>query len=197
MDVALETRRASGPRASPPNAVPLRQTRGARQRDAPEDGVTRMHFEYLSDHPELIPELARLHHAQWSYLRPSETLIERTARLASCRGRGGVPSVVVALEDGALVGSAMLVSNDMSTRPVLTPWLAGVYVVDACRGRGYGSALVRRIESEAANAGTQRLYLYTPDAEGFYEPLGWSVDERCEYLGQQVAVMSKALREDV
>jgi GNAT superfamily N-acetyltransferase len=152
-----------------------------------------VHIDYLSDHPALIPELARLHHAQWSYLRPDETLAERTARLASCRGRGGVPSVVVALEDGALVGSAMLVGNDMSTRPVLTPWLAGVYVVDGCRGRGYGSALVRRIEAEAEGAGADRLYLYTPDAEGFYEALGWTVDERCEYLGQEVAVMSKRL----
>jgi GNAT superfamily N-acetyltransferase len=152
-----------------------------------------VHIEYLWDHPALIPELARLHHAQWSYLRPGETLAERTARLASCRGRGGVPSVVVALEDGRLLGSAMLVGNDMSTRPVLSPWLAGVYVVDDCRGRGYGSALVKRIETEAALAGANRLYLYTPDAQGFYERLGWAVDERCEYLGHQVAVMSRPL----
>lgn len=152
-----------------------------------------MQIEYLADHPSLIPELARLNFEQWGHFRPSETLEDRTRRLEASCGRGGVPSVVVALEDGALCGAAMLVAHDMDTRPELTPWLAGVYVVASCRGRGYGSALVRRIESEASAIGVRRLYLYTPDAMGLYAPLGWEVDERCEYLGQDVAVMSKPL----
>jgi GNAT superfamily N-acetyltransferase len=152
-----------------------------------------MRISYLADHPRLIPELARLHFTQWAHLRPAETLEQRTRRLEACCGRGGVPSVVVALEDAALVGSAMLVANDMDTRPDLTPWLAGVYVAEDARGLGYGAALVRRIESEAAAIGVERLYLYTPDAEEFYARLGWTVDERCRYLGQRVAVMSKPI----
>lgn len=152
-----------------------------------------MQIEYLADHPSLVPELARLHFKQWGYLRPEQTLEHRTRRLAECCGRGGVPSVVVALEDGALCGSAMLIASDMDTRPGLTPWLAGVYVVPACRGRGYGSTLVRRVESEAATLGVRDLYLWTPDAADFYAPLGWTVDESCEYLGKQVTVMSKTL----
>jgi GNAT superfamily N-acetyltransferase len=150
-----------------------------------------MQIEYLADHPLLVPKLARLHFEQWGYLRPDESLEHRTRRLEASCGRGGVPSVVVALEGGALCGSAMLLANDMETRPDLTPWLAGVYVVAACRGRGYGSALVRRVESEAAAFGVERLHLYTPDSVDFYSRLGWDLDERCEYLGQEVAVMSK------
>jgi len=152
-----------------------------------------MRIEYLADHPDLVGELVRLHFEQWGHLRPDESLEQRTGRLEACLGRGGVPSVLVALEDGALCGSAMLVANDMATRPELTPWLAGVYVVEDHRGRGIGSALVRRVESEAAKRGVARLYLYTPDAMGFYERLGWAVDERCEYLGNEVAVMSRRL----
>ena len=153
-----------------------------------------MEIEYLADHPALIPQLARLHFQQWGHLRPGEPLERRTRRLEESCGRGGVPTVVVALEGGTLCGSAMLIAHDMRTRPDLTPWLAGVYVVDAWRGRGYGSALVRRVESESSGLGVRRLYLYTPDAEDFYSRLGWSLDERCEYLGQQVAVMSKMWR---
>jgi GNAT superfamily N-acetyltransferase len=152
-----------------------------------------MQIEYLADHPLLVPPLARLHFEQWGYLRPDETLEGRTSRLEGCCGRGGVPSVVVALEDGELRGSAMLIAHDMDTRPGLTPWLAGLYVVAAYRGHGCGSALVRRVESEAEALGVATLHLYTPDAEDFYSALGWTVDETCEYLGQQVAVMSKAL----
>ncbi len=37
---------------------------------------------YLMDHPQFLPELARLHFEEWSYLSPHETLEERTQRLA-------------------------------------------------------------------------------------------------------------------
>jgi GNAT superfamily N-acetyltransferase len=152
-----------------------------------------MRIAYLADHPHLIPQLAVLNFEQWGYLHPGETLAGRTARVEAVCGRGGVPSVVVALDDdGGLCGAAMLIACDMDIRPDLTPWLAGVYVVAACRGRGYGSALVQRIEAEASALGSPRLYLYTPDAMGFYSRLGWGADERCDYLGQQVTVMSKA-----
>lgn len=151
-----------------------------------------MQIEYLADHPGLLTELALLHHEQWGYLRPDKSLEERTEQLRAACGRGGVPTVVVAVEDGALCGSAMLIASDMDTRPDLTPWLAGVYVAAAFRGRGCGSALVRRIESEASALGVPRLYLYTPDAAGFYRRLGWNVEERCEYLGREVVVMSKS-----
>ena len=152
-----------------------------------------MQIEYLADHPELIARLARLHFEQWGYLRPGETLEERTRRLEACSGRRSVPSVVVALEAGELLGSAMLVANDMAARPNLTPWLAGVYVVASARGHGCGPALVSSIESEAAALGVSRLYLYTPDAVDFYSGLGWTVDEHYRYLGSGVTVMSKLL----
>lgn len=152
-----------------------------------------MHIEYLSEHTSLVPQLARLHFEQWGYLRPAVTLEQRIARLQAGCGRGGVPTVLVALEDAKLCGSAMLLANDMETRPELTPWLAGVYVVAACRERGYGTALVGRAESEARALGVRRLYLYTPDAAAFYVRLGWIVTQACEYLGQAVVVMSKQL----
>jgi GNAT superfamily N-acetyltransferase len=152
-----------------------------------------MHIAYLADHPQLIPQLAAHHFAQWGYLRPGETLEERTRRLEQACGRSTIPSVFVALEGGTLVGSAMLIASDMDERRELTPWLAGVYVVASCRGRGYASTLVRRVEAEAQALDVQRLYLYTPSAEGLYERLGWELHERCDHLGQQVTIMSKEL----
>jgi len=152
-----------------------------------------MQIEYLVDYPEYISELARLHFDEWSYLYPGESLEGRIARLRSSCGRNAIPSVVVALEDGELLGSAMLVAHDMDSRPQLTPWLAGVFVKPQCRGKGTGSALVRRIEAEAHSLGVSTLYLYTPHTESLYERLGWSVTERCEYRNTNVVVMSKEL----
>lgn len=150
-----------------------------------------MKIDFLADHPEFVDELARAHHAVWGGLHPDETLEQRKARLLSKCGRGGVPSVVVAHLDGALLGSASLIESDMSTRPDLTPWLASVYVLAPHRERGVGSALVTRIEAEAAAAGVARLYLYTPDRMSFYARLGWVAEERVAYLGEDVTVMWK------
>ena len=79
----------------------------------------------------------------------------------------------------------------LSSREVLA--LAGVYVVADSRGRGLATALVQRVEQEAAALQVERLYLYTPSAEDFYVRLGWTLIERADYLGQQVAIMSKKL----
>ena len=152
-----------------------------------------MQIEYLVDYSQHISELAQLHFKEWSYLRPGESLDERTARLRASCDRNAIPTIVVALKDGKLLGSAMLLAQDMDSHPQLTPWLAGVFVKPEYRGRGIGSALVRRIEAEARSLGISTLYLYTPQAESLYERLGWSAIERCEYRNTDVVVMSKRL----
>jgi len=114
----------------------------------------------LAEIPHLIPELARLHFAQWGHLRPDESLEQRTARLRGSCGRDQVPNVLVAVEEGALRGSAMLLAHDMDTRPELTPWLGGVYVLEPWRRRGIGTQLVAAIEAEAARGGADRWPRY-------------------------------------
>ncbi len=152
-----------------------------------------MLIEYLADHEALVPELGLLHFAEWGYLHPGETLEEHTERLEACCGRNEVPTVVVAISDGELLGSAMLLSSDLDTHPNLTPWLAGLYVVEESRGEGVGSALAERIAAEATSLGFPRLYLYTSTAESLYARLGFSVLERCDYHGERVVVMVRDL----
>jgi hypothetical protein len=52
------------------------------------------------------------------------------------------------------------------------------------------------VESEASAVGVERLYLYTPSAADFYGRLGWTIEDRCEYLGQEVTVMSRPVAAD-
>jgi predicted N-acetyltransferase YhbS len=139
-----------------------------------------MRIEYLADNALKVPELARLHFEEWSYLRPGESLEQRIERLKLCCGRNTVPTVVVALKNDELMGSAMLIERDMETHPHLSPWLAGVYVKPRYRGKDIGRTLVKRIEDEAKSLGAPALYLYSPSTEGFYNLLGWTVLERCE-----------------
>jgi predicted N-acetyltransferase YhbS len=145
---------------------------------------------YLADHPAFIPTLAEWHFAEWGHLRSGDSVPRRIGRLSEASRHQEVPTVVVAFEGDQLLGAAMLVANDMTTRPDLTPWLAGVFVAPARRGQGIGAALVQRIVSEAKALQWPLLYLYTFSTEKYYEKLGWRLVERTNYLGSEVAVMS-------
>lgn len=149
-----------------------------------------MQIDYLADHQDFIPTLARWHHSEWAYLRPGDSIEARISRLRGCCGHREIPTVVIAFTGSTLVGSAMLVEHDMDTRMELSPWLAGVFVAPDHRRSGVGVTLVQRVIDDATALGVQRLYLYTPSAEQFYAGRGWSLVERTSYRGADVAVMS-------
>ena len=149
-----------------------------------------MQIDYLVNHQELLPSLARLHYEEWAHLRPGESLEARTSRLRSYLGRQGIPTAVIALDQSGLLGSAMLVAKDLDTHPHLSPWLAGVYVHPKFRRHGIATALVSRIIDEARSLETPTLYLYTVSAERFFSRLGWSVMEHAAFHDTPVAVMS-------
>ena len=52
--------------------------------------------------------------------------------------------------------------------------LRSVMIDPAARGRGHGLALVEAIAGEAAKRGTERLWLLTLDAAGFFEKAGFA-----------------------
>ena len=149
-----------------------------------------MRIEYLADHPQALPILARWQHKEWGYVRPGDTLEKRAARLAGMSNRDRIPLTVVGLEGDEVVGSASLIEHDMQTRMELTPWLAGVFVGEPYRRRGLGAELVRRIMTEAGTLNVPLLYLYTVHSEKFYAALGWKLLERTSYLGHDVVIMT-------
>jgi GNAT superfamily N-acetyltransferase len=67
-----------------------------------------------------------------------------------------IPMTIIALDDGEPIGTAALTDHDMETHRELSPWLGGVYVVPAARGRGVARALVgdviARLEGPLARA---------------------------------------------
>jgi len=149
-----------------------------------------MEFAYLADHPALLPVVALWHHDEWAYIRPGDTLERRQKRLAVECGRQEIPTTVVALKNGAALGSISLLADDMDSHPHLTPWLASLYVPKEHRRQGIGAALVRRIIEEAKSLRVPRLYLYTPSEERFYRGLGWRTVEETTYAGKAATIMA-------
>ena len=150
-----------------------------------------MQITYLADHLHLVPQLAQCHFDEWHHLTPWENLEQCNERLRHQAQRSGVPTTLIALKDGQLLGSASLVIHDMKGREDLTPWLGGVFVAPNHRRQGIGTQLVQGIVTEAGKQNIARIYLYTTgeNNENFYAQMGWTVTERVEYLGKTRVIM--------
>ena len=108
-----------------------------------------MQIGYLADHQDFVPTLARWHHQERGYLWPGDSVETRSARLRERCGHREIPTVVISIADGTVLGSAMLVAHDMDTRMESSPWLAGVFVAPDRRRHDIGSALVQRVLGDA------------------------------------------------
>ena len=100
----------------------------------------------------------------WAKGRPRERqdeLIDASAR------------VVGLYRDGAQVGFARAVDCDAAG----FVYLADVYVLEECRGRGLGIELVREIVENGPHAG-RRWVLHTRDMHALYEKLSFGPSER-------------------
>lgn len=149
---------------------------------------------YLRDCPEFLPLVARWIWDEWHELLAQKTAADFEAWFRMAERGCGLPTTLVLTEDGEPVATVSLESDDMDIRPDLTPWLASLYVVPAHRGRGLGRSLVRAAEEEARSLGITRLYLYTPEHEGFYAALGWERFAQCDYRGEAVTVMRRRIK---
>jgi len=152
-----------------------------------------MQIAYLADHPHHIPTLAHWQYEEWGHLNPGDSVQGRIERLGQHRGRPGLPTTLIALENDTVLGSAGLVVNDLRTHPDLTPFLASVYVAPAYRRRGVASALVSEAKRVIQALGMPILYLITPDQQNLYARLGWTAQWELEYRGELVTLMAVSL----
>lgn len=111
-----------------------------------------------------------IHHEFWTTV-PGASVEKMAARLAQARSLEALPLCLVALDGDQVLGVVNLVDNDDDDHADWHPWLAGMVVAEAWRGRGIGSALVRALLEHAKRLGHPRVYFGT-DGPGFYTRLG-------------------------
>ena len=156
-------------------------------------GELSMIVENLVNHQHLIDVIAQWHFDAFGRLSGADSRESYRSLLYSYATDENVPATFLAFESDQLVGSASLLTSDLPPRTELTPWLGQLYVQPTWRGRGVGSALVKRVSSEAANQGFDRVYLYTsgtlPD---YYRRFGWRFLETLVFDGKHRTVMERA-----
>ncbi len=147
----------------------------------------------VSDRPELAPLVARWRVDAFPGSLGGWTIEAMTAAILA--PPAGPEATFVLFDRDEPVGTAGLVREDLEARLDLTPWLAGLFVRPAFRGRGHATALVRRVEASAAAASVPVLWLYTATAESFYARLGWRRAGVERETGHEVVLMMRFLSE--
>jgi len=152
-----------------------------------------MQIDLLADRPELASELIPGLLNQWKHIAPEQTAASRAERFRAHMNRDALPIAWIAHESGVALGTAALRISDIPGREDLSPWLGGVYVEPAFRGRGIASALCQVVEAKARVLGFSRLYLFTLDRQSLYARLGWHPFETATWAGHAGDIMLKEL----
>lgn len=151
----------------------------------------------LAHSPEHAAGVAERIYALWGRLIHEDTGMSADEFIEVIRGRAvtdRVPLTLIALSGDALVGMVSLKRHEDTTAPGLSPWISGLLVDDAWRGKGLGAALLGEAEAMAATLGYPALYLSCePQVEDFYARSGWTLIRRTLSCGNDVALMKKPL----
>lgn len=153
-------------------------------------------IEYLGDHRDVIPIVAKWIYDEWFFLYPGKTSEYIESLLRERLHKRTLPITLVAFQEGKAVGTVSLKPFDMETRSDLTPWVTSLYVVKRWRGKGIGASLMKAAEEKAVKLGIHTLFLFTADPElagRFYRRLGWQVKEKTVYNSYRVIIMEKRL----
>lgn len=154
--------------------------------------------DFLAHHRDAIPQLARWSYGEWRvvYEQLGMTFDDGVAAYHLRAQTDALPLGVVALADGAVIGTGALKADDLPPRSQLTPWLGGIFVAPEHRNCGVARAIVERLADEARRLNLPRLYLWTNSAARLYAKLGWQEQERLEYCGSAITVMVRELEEE-
>lgn len=151
-------------------------------------------FAPLADFPAAVPLLARWYFDQWGHERPGATLEASVAKVNATAQTSALPTSLLAIADGKVVGAAQVKFHEMDIYPDKEHWLGNVYVVSSHRGIGIATQLVERIVVVSRQFGVKTLHLQTEAlGGGLYARLGWQPEERVRYSGKLVLVMRRDL----
>ena len=137
-----------------------------------------MKIDEIRDCPQFAPVVIdRIWQAWWRANGHPRTLIE-TAVHANLASTAVLPFCLVAQCDDVFLGTVSLIANDLGSRPMLTPWVAALWVEPDARKSGIATALLLACTQRALRVGGPVTYLQCAERlRPFYERRGWCLFE--------------------
>ncbi len=152
-------------------------------------------IDYLANQQRFLPALTECMYEYWRPLfQATRKSREEFAQSMVDRCRtDSLPLALVAFQADQVLGTVALKPQDLDIRPHLTPWLGGLFVLEAYRHQGIGSLLITKVIGKAERFGLPRLYLWTPSAEKLYLRHGWTLMERLPYHHYEISIMDRLM----
>lgn len=149
-----------------------------------------MRIENLMAHPDYLNETADLLFNEWSHLPSWAEPWQIRTRLIERNSTDNRQFTLVAIdEENNVTAAGSLICYELDDNPARIYWLGEVITRSTHRGRGIGSALIKRIIELAAQQKIAQLWLYTPDKQSLYRSLGWREQEQRIVAGESVTIM--------
>lgn len=152
-------------------------------------------IELLKNHPDVIPDLAKIWHEllgqRWV---PDVKLEDAEQKFRAHLNEEKLPLAFVALENDKPIGMCALREND-GIREELKPWLGSLIVDKRYQNQGIGKQLIDVVKTYAKDMGFGELYLLTfdPTLPQYYQRHGWQNIGVDILKSHPVTVMSIAL----
>lgn len=154
-----------------------------------------MNYEYLADHEEAIPLIAKWYYNEWGRGNEEISLVEVRLKLKKYLNRNKIPLLILAMENGEIRGTVQLKYYEMDIYPEKKYWLGGVFVSPEYRGQRIGISLVKKASCIARSLDIHILHLQTEKMDGgLYSKLGWKPVEKAYYRDKNVLVMKRILK---
>ncbi|MAY57320.1 MAG: GNAT family N-acetyltransferase [Gammaproteobacteria bacterium] len=151
-----------------------------------------MQFIFLANLPQAIPTVADWYYQEWGAFNPNLSPASIAANLENSLNTEELPLVLLAMDQGDLLGVVELKYREMAMYPDKEHWLGGMYIRPDYRGRGVGKKLIEHALELAARLGVRTLHLQTEQLDGgLYRRLGWRPVEQINNKGIQVLVMER------
>lgn len=153
-----------------------------------------MNFEYLADHKEAIPTIAKWYFNQWGHIADESSAKETSHKLQEYLNRDKIPLMLLATDGEVIVGVAQLKYQEMDIYPDKEYWIGGIFVPEKYRRNRIAARLIEKVTGVARSLDVNILHLQTERLDGgLYRHLGWQPIEQVNYKGLDVIVMEKKL----
>jgi RimJ/RimL family protein N-acetyltransferase len=141
---------------------------------------------FLADYLDTIPTLAKWFRNQWPDYYADRSQEEVEQGFFEDASYSHLPIRLIAFESNELAGTIILRERGSLTLPGFQPELGGLYVVEAHRGHGIGTELVRAGMKLALDQGYETVYATTATAAGILERLGWEFIQTIVHHDEQL-----------
>lgn len=151
-----------------------------------------MKFEFLADRPEALETVSHWYYDEWGRWNPKSSVQSISDKLRQSMNRNKIPLILLAIDQGDVVGAVELKFTEMDIYPDKEYWLGGLFVEPGHRGAAVGEKLIWQIIVLSGELGIDKLHLQTEKLDGgIYARLGWRPIEETDNKGIQVLVMER------